>query len=315
MTDVFLIVLPVFLVLGAGYGLVRTGWLDGSVADQLNAYSVRLGVPVFLFAAMVRVDLGRAFDARMLAGFYLGAVACFVTGALIAAFVWKLRPGEAVSIGFTAMFSNTVLLGLPILERAYGPDALTPAFGIVALHAPGLYALGIITMELVRRDGKTIAGALAAALRAILGNALMIGILAGLAVNLSGLALPAPVMAAFAMVAASAVPVALIGIGAALTRYSLKAGLSETLILSALPLVLHPLVAFLVTHVLFGLGEGLVSAAVVIAAMPPGMNTYVFAVLYGRGEKQAASTILVATMLSVITIPLWLMLLRSVFSA
>ncbi len=53
-------------------------------------------------------------------------------------------------IGFCCLFSNSVLLGLPITERAYGPDALTGNFAIIAFHAPFCYGLGITAMEIVR---------------------------------------------------------------------------------------------------------------------------------------------------------------------
>jgi predicted permease len=52
--------------------------------------------------------------------------------------------------------------------------------------------------------------------------------------------------------------------------------------------------------------------AVLLAAMPPGMNIYVFAVMYQRAQALAASAILMATAASVVTISLWLAALRIV---
>ena len=65
---------------------------------------------------------------------------------------------------FCCLFSNSVLLGLPITERAYGVDALTGNFAIVAMHAPFCYGLGITAMEIVsNRGGRTIEAARAGA--------------------------------------------------------------------------------------------------------------------------------------------------------
>ena len=50
-------------------------------------------------------------------------------------------------------------------------------------------------------------------------------------------------------------------------------------------------------------------SAVVTAAMAPGVNTYVFASLYARGQAQAASAVLLATALSVLTVSAWLAIL------
>ena len=82
------------------------------------------------------------------------------------------------------LFANSVLLGLPITERAYGADALAANFAIISIHAAYCYLLGITTMEIVKSRG---AGGLATVrlvLGAIFRNALMIGIALGFIVNL-----------------------------------------------------------------------------------------------------------------------------------
>jgi predicted permease len=48
---------------------------------------------------------------------------------------------------------------------------------------------------------------------------------------------------------------------------------------------------------------------VVTAAMPPGVNAYLFAHLYGTGRKVAASAVLVATAISILTAWFWLQVL------
>lgn len=306
MFDILLTVLPVFILIGVGYGAVRSGYLKDNFADALNTFAVRIAVPVLLFRAMAGLDLGQAFSPPLLVSFYTGAFVCFAGGIIVARTVFKRRPGEAVAVGFAGTFSNSVLLGLPIVERAYGGETLTMAFGIIALHAPLIYAVGMITMELMRRDGRTLREALTDAAKSILANPLMAGILAGLSVNATGIVLPEPVQAAVDMLAAAAIPVALVGIGAALTRYTLTAALPETLTASGFALIVHPAIAFVLSHYVFGLSSTAVHAAVALAAMPPGVNIYIFASLYDRAVNLAASTLLLATALSVVSVTLWL---------
>ncbi|WP_349363013.1 MAG: AEC family transporter [Roseitalea porphyridii] len=299
-------ILPVFILIGVGYGAIRTGYLKDDFANALNTFAVRIAVPVLLFRAMAGIDLGQAFLPPLLISFYAGVFFCFAAGIVVARKVFKRRPGEAVAVGFAGTFSNSVLLGLPIVERAYGEATMTMAFGIIALHAPLIYTVGMITMELMRRDGRTLGETLRRAGRSIIANPLMAGILAGLAVNASGLVLPEPLQASVDMLAAAAIPVALVGIGAALTRYRLTAALPETLTASAFSLIVHPAIAFVLSHYVFGLSSVAVHAAVALAAMPPGVNIYIFATLYDRAVNLAASTLLLATALSVVTISIWL---------
>jgi malonate transporter and related proteins len=310
MLEILIIVLPVFIIMGVGYGAVATGYIKPEISVHLNAFTVKIAVPLLLFRAMYGLDFGRAFHVPMLVAFYLGAFASFTIAIILARLVWKRRPGEAIAVGFCAMFSNTVLLGLPILERAYGADAMPPGYGIVALHAPMLYAVGMTVMELSRRDGQPLQQTLLSALKSIFSNALMIGVLAGIIFNLVGIIVPDPLMAAVNLLAGAAIPAALIGIGAALTQYQLKAELSESLMVSVLSLAMHPLIAFVFARYIFMLDDEYIRVAVLFAAMPPGMNVYIFASMYNRAVAMSASTVLVANALSIGTITFWLALLN-----
>jgi hypothetical protein len=303
------VVLPVFLVIAAGYVAVRAGLFSAGGVDGLMVFTQNFAVPCLLFRGIAELDLGAVFDLRLLVAFYAGAVVCFALGVAGARLIFRRRPGEAVAIGFGALFSNSLLLGIPIMERAYGAAALAPNFAIIAVHAPFCYLLGITAMEFVRADGRGVAGTVRAVGRAMFRNALMIGLALGFAVNLSGVALPEPIPVAVGMMADSALPAALFGLGGVLTRYAVKASLGEAGMIAALSLLLHPAIAYGLAQHVFALPPEFVRSAVVTAAMAPGVNAYVFASLYARGQAQAASVVLLATAASVLTVSAWLSLL------
>ncbi len=305
------VVLPVFLVIGSGFALAKSGFFAGSAIDGLMTFTQGFAIPCLLFLAIADLDLGEVFDWRLLVSFYAGAATCFALGIAGARTIFKRRPGESVAIGFCALFSNSVLLGLPIMERAYGADALGPNFAIVSVHVPFCYLLGIGAMELARADGRGLAETVVVIAKALARNALMIGLAAGFVANLVGIPLPGPVRGALEMVAAAALPAALFGLGGVLTRYGIRASLPETGMITALSLIVHPAIAFVLAHEVFDLPMDWVRAAVLTAAMAPGVNTYVFASIYNRGQAQAASSVLVGTALSVLTASAWLALLET----
>ena len=78
---------------------------------------------------------------------------------------------------------------------------------------------------------------------------------------------------------------------------------------AGLSLILHPAIAYTLSAGGFRLQPAFVEAATLTAAMAPGVNTYVFAALYNRGEALAAATVLVATCVSLATVSIWLSLL------
>ena len=99
---------------------------------------------------------------------------------------------------------------------------------------------------------------------------------------------------------------ALFGLGGVLTRYKVTRVQPESLMIAGFSLLVHPALAWLLATQVFALDEVFVRAAVVLVAMPPGVNGYLFAAMYGRAVGAAASTVLIATVLSLVTITGWL---------
>ncbi len=126
--EIFNIVAPVFIVVGAGYAAVKGKLLSDEPIDQLMKFAIQFAIPCLLFSATSTIDLSVAFNWRLLFSYYAAAIACFAIAYLVFRHGFKRRPGEAVGIAFGALFSNLVLLGLPISERAWGVGGMEPSF-------------------------------------------------------------------------------------------------------------------------------------------------------------------------------------------
>ena len=307
--EIFSIVDPVFVLVIVGYAFVKVVMVTDSVIDGLMRFAVLIAIPCLLFRATYSLDLNAAFEWRSLVAYYAGAIGCFVIAIVIFRFGFKKRPGESIGTAFAALFSNLVMLGVPISERAWGLEFMTPNFALIAVNAPICYLIGITVMEFSRADGRNGRDTAIVVVKAMFKNSLMIGIGLGLMVNISGLQLPEPVYASIELLARSAIPVALFGLGGVLTRYSSKEASREASVVTALALIIHPVIALWVCW-WFELTEDVIRSIVLMAAMAPGLNAYLFATLYKRGEAIAASTVIMATTLSVLTLSLWLVFLR-----
>ena len=305
------VILPVFLVIGFGYVAARwLGFRENSV-DGVMQFAQGFALPLLLFASIARLDLARAYDPGLMLSFYIGAFSGFGTGFLAGRYLFGRPVTDSIAFGFCGLFSNSLLLGVPITERAYGAGALEGNFAIISIHAPVFYAFGITLMELARSRGLglTVFTLARQVVRAILTQPLVIGILCGFAVNLSGLALPDIAWSAIDMVIAAALPAALFGLGGVLHRYRPQGDARAILVLSGVSLVLHPGITWILATQVFAVNEAGLRSAVLTAAMAPGVNAYVFANLYGVAKRVAASTVLVATGLSIGSIWIWLQIL------
>ncbi|MAQ86110.1 MAG: malonate transporter [Maritimibacter sp.] len=302
------VILPVFLVIGAGYLVVWRKMFSDAAVDGLMGFAQNFAFPCLLFRAISQLNLDEALSVSLFASFYTGAFAGFAAGLLGARLIFRRPWQDSIAIGFCGMFSNSLLLGVPITERAYGADALQSNFAIISVHAPILYGVGLTIMELTRAQG---AGPLAKAkaiLTAVFRNGLILGIALGFVANLTNLPVPEVVGGALDLVSRAALPAALFALGGILYRYRPEGDMATITMVCLISLVLHPLVTYTLGK-LTGLTTGQLRSAVLTASMAPGVNTYIFANMYGVARRVAASALLMATALSIVTIWIWLAIL------
>lgn len=310
MTALATIVLPVFIVLGFGYAARWRGYFDDAGIDGLMKFTQWFAIPCLLFKAIATIDLAAGFDPGLLGAFYGGALSGFVVGYLGARHIFKRTSADAIAIGFVGLFSNSVLLGLPIMERAYGVEALAGNFAIIAMHAPFCYLIGITCMEVsrARATGTSLRKLPRIVGRAIFRNALIIGITLGLIVNLSGMTLPGVLMDAIDLMIRAALPAALFGLGGILYRYKPEGDIRAIVFITGVSLVVHPTITYGLGRA-FGLSDAALRSAVITAAMAPGVNAYLFANIYGAARRVAASAVLVGTGMCIFTATFWLTVL------
>lgn len=302
------VILPVFAVIGSGFVITRAGVLSEDHSDALMKFAQVFAIPCLLFRAIATADLGQAFDLSLLASYYGGSLTAFLCGLFGARLFFGRDWEDCVAIGFCALFANSVLLGLSITQSAYGPEALAGNYAIVALHAPFCYGLGITVMEFVRSAGRPGKAFVKAVLNEMFRNALILSICLGFIVNLTGFTLPLFLDDALRMIAQAALPCALFALGGVLVRYRPQGDFRVIAFLMVITLGLHPLITWTLGSAL-DLPQEFFRSAVLTAAMAPGANAYIFAQMYGRAMRVVASTVLIATVLSILTIWGWLTLL------
>ena len=302
------VIIPVFLIIGFGYCTVWTKLFSTDTIDGLMKFTQNFAIPVLLFDAIAKVDLINVFNINLFFSFYLGATIGFLLGFFGSYYLFNRPLEDSVVIGFCCLFSNTVMLGLPITERAYGEDALRHNFAIVSIHAPFCYFLGITVMELVKSSEKDLKKNIVTILKAMFSNALVVGIMLGFIVNIFVVNLAQSIQASIDMITAVALPAALFGMGGILHQYRPQGDIGPIIMVCAISLIIHPAVVWLAGRN-FELTDTQLRSAVITAAMAPGINTYVFAHIYGKAKRVASTGVLLSTALSIGTIWVWLSLI------
>jgi malonate transporter and related proteins len=309
MLSILAVIAPIFALISLGFLAVRFRLFPAEGVKSLIAFVNNFATPCLLFYSISTSDFTAAFNISIIGPFYLGAIICFVIGIVLARRVFGYRPGESISVGFAGTFTNTVLVGLPIMTRAYGEAALPVTLSIIGLHGAILLTLGMLTMELSRRDGQSLGKTLVVAFRRVASNPLIWGIAAGIIGSLLDLTFIEPAEAFFTMMSSAVVPAALFGIGGALNEFKLSESWKPALVAALIKLVLHPAIAYVLMIWVLHVPMDIARYGILLSSMPAGVNIYVFATYYERGTSVAANAILIGTVLSILTISMWLFVL------
>ncbi|MEO6363959.1 MAG: AEC family transporter [Caldimonas sp.] len=320
---VFAKLLVIFLIVAAGWVAARLRLLGGGdVARTLSNAAFHVFVPALLFRTTARIDFA-SLDARLLIAFFVPTL--LLLGAVYA--VERVRAARAAPKqaavptirAITTVYGNGVQIGIPLAAALFGETGLALHLTVVSVHALILLTVltALVEIDLARARRRADPGnarllqLLATTVRATVVHPVVLPVLAGLAWNATGAALPAVADELLATLGQAVVPLCLVLIGVSLAQYGARGALRAAALLSLAKLVVQPLLVLGVAR--FGLGLGGVPLAIVVlmAALPVGSNALVFAQRYDTLQGEASTAIVLSTLGFVITAPLWLALLHA----
>lgn len=310
MEILFGIIVPVFGTLAIGYAAARFGWFDEAANRGLSIFVFNFAIPLMLFRSIVQTELPERMPWGYLISYFGGAVVVFGSAMLAGRVLFSRRLDEQAVLGLGASFSNTAMLGIPLVVTAYGPAAALPLFALVACHGLVLLPPTTILVEASRGGGQSIATLLWALLKGVMTTPIIWGLSVGLAFAIGGVPIPESVDSIAKGIAAAAAPCALFALGASLTRYRLGGNLRETLILVTLKTIVHPLLVWLLATRVFHVPDLWVVVAVTLAALPAGVTPYLFAQRYQVVHASIASTVFLSTLFSMVSLSVLLFVMR-----
>ena len=307
--SIIAVVLPVFSIAVLGYVLTWVGVFRVDDVGGLTRYVFNVALPVMLFDSISTVDLPDTVRWSFLVAYYIPALIVFGVGFLLAERAFGLPRTAGGIYGMGCSYSNTVLIGLPIISTAWGDDAVLPLMMIISIHTAVLFTLTTAVAETGRTTtGSAVAhegGAGAGRLlkRTALGmltNPIFGGLVIGLVFNVAGLRFTGPTDTVIQWIRASALPAALFVTGASLRRYRVMGHILPAGTMVVLKLVVHPALVWVLAVPVFHLPPLWAATAILTAALPTGVNASVFASKYDAAVAPVVTATLVSTMLSIV---------------
>ena len=300
MPDVLSITTPIFLLIGLGYGAVRSGLFARAGLQALGSFVITFCIPALLFKSLSQRNIAEVANPGYLLAYALGSLVTLAAGLLWARAKGQPRDAAAMT-GMGMACANTAFIGYPVALQVVGPDA-TVALALTMLVENFL----MIPLCLALADSASTRHVpLPAAFgRAVLGlwrNPIVIGIVGGLMMALAGWQLPGPVQRAVELLSMASAAASLFFIGGNLVGLQVGALAGQVTAVAVGKLLLHPLAVLLALR-LAESTTGPVAAQLqwsgVLMAAAPMLGIYpILGQRYGRQAENSAS-LLVCTVAS-----------------
>lgn len=290
-----------------GFGLMRWAGWPKSVSDAMTRFVFAVALPAMLFRLMSDFSKLPPVDARLLIAFFGSCLIVFGIGRLLA---WRLFRLDGVAQSVFALggvFSNNVLLGIPLAKATLGETALPSVALVLVFNSLILWTLVTVSVEWARHGSFSVAG-FAKTVKAVATNPIVASIVSGTLFGLAGLGVPALIDAPLAMLGSSAAPLSLVALGMGLAEYGIRAGWRQSTAICALKLLLQPFVVWLLALAL-GLPRLETQVVVLLASLPVGANVYLMSRQFKTLEGPVAASLVISTALAAATAPLVLTLL------
>lgn len=297
---------PMFAIVGLGYLLTWRWRPSPALDDALTRLLFQFALPALLFGLMS--DLGRLppVDPRVLVAFFGSCFIVFALARWLARRVFQLDGVSQSLFALAAIFSNNALLGLPLAQTTLGDGAMPTVALVLVFNSLTLWTLVTVSVEWARH-GRLDASGFLSTLRSVLRNPLILAILSGTAVGMGGWQMPHGTRQVLHGIGWAAAPLALFSLGMGLAQHGLKTQWRLSLTMTALKLLLQPLMVWLLADAL-GLGLLETQAVVLLGSIAVGANVYLMSRHFQALEGPVAASLVLSTAGSALTTPLILAL-------
>jgi malonate transporter len=295
--------LPVVLLIFIGFIAGRAKLVRPEAVRDLSNLVFLVLTQAMLFRTMSSVHLERLELRPVFQYFAVGAALFF---AMLLAYG---RDSRASVLALAGIFSNTLMIGVPLIGLAYGQEGLVLLFTLISLHALVLLTLATLVLELQMAheqaaetgEQRHLLLTVWQAVRSAIVHPVPMPIIAGLLYAQTDWGLHPVVDKPLQLLGSAFGPVALVLVGVTLSQTEIGAKLKEALRLSLVKTVVHPL---LMAGVGWALGmRGLhLSVMVVVAALPIGANVFLFSQRYRKEEDTVTAAVAVSTAMALVSV-------------
>ena len=301
------VTLPIFIIIVVGGFLKRIGLLTEGFTTVADKFVFKVALPVQLFQDIAAMDIRADFSGKFVV-FCMIATTCMFAATWILGAVFLKDKSMVGAFAQAAARGSAAILGIAFVENIYGDSGMTPMMIVAAVPLFNIYSVIILTVT--SSEGKFNGALVKKLLVGVVTNPIILGIAAGMVWSLLRLPMPVILSKSVHYIAITATPLALLVLGATFKGREALQKIGPTIAAAFLKLVAIPAAIFpFAIHMGFR-GSELVAIMIMLAS-PTTVTCYIMAKNMGGDDTLSASVVMTATLLSSVTLTLWVFVMKT----
>lgn len=311
--------LPIFLIMVLGWFLMRIGLFTKEFNKVADKYVFKVALPVLLFKDIATADIRSDFNLTFV-------LFCMITTTIMFLAIWGLSYifiKDKTQVGAFAQASargSAAVLGIAFINNIYGNSGMAPLMIVSAVPLYNILSVIILTFsadmgkeaqknKLTDNVSNSKGSNIKKACINVVKNPIIIGIFLGLPFSIFGISIPPIPLKAVTSIAQTATPIALLVVGAGFEGAKAIKKIKLTAVATFIKLVLLPLI-FLPFAIAFGFRGSELVAILIMLGSPTTVTCYIMAKNMGNDEVLSSSIVVMATLLSSVTLTGWIFVLK-----
>ncbi|MBI2717049.1 MAG: AEC family transporter [Rhizobiales bacterium] len=302
MIDVLNLALPFFGLIFIGFACGKLKQIPDTALAWMNFFIVYVALPALFYRILAQTPLEQLAQVDFV---FATTLATFWAFALSFAIGMAIRRGniaESTIAGLAGGYGNIGYMGPGLALATLGPEAAVPVALIFCFDTLLLFTLVPFLMAMAKPQQVSIGATAVEVVKRIVLHPLVIATAVGVASAAVQFQPPVALDRLLQFLQNAAAPCALFTLGVTVALRPLKQMPWEVPFLTAVKLIVHPLLMFLLLSLFGPFEQSWVYSAVLMAALPPALNVFVFSRQYDSWVEQASSAVLVGTLVSVVTL-------------
>ncbi|WP_440410821.1 AEC family transporter [Neorhizobium petrolearium] len=311
MADIIAMLLPFFGLIFIGYLAAKVTKQPAEALGWMNTFIIYAALPALFFKLVSRTPVEQLTRVDFILGEIGATYLIFFLLFLIGFFIRRNSFADCTIQSFAGAYGNIGYMGPGLALLAFGEAAAVPVALIVCFENAAHFIVAPAMMAVAGDDRRPAIRVAADIARRVALHPFIISTVLGFCFAALAIRPPEAFQRLVDYLAQAAAPCALFAMGVTLALRPIRRVPVEIGYIAVFKLIMLPMTTYVVLSLIGNFDPVWIYSATLLSALPTATNVFVISQQYHVWQERASASIVIITVLSVLTLPVFLYLINA----